>query len=94
MFTSDLCPAGTYLPDDEEFCLSCGRNTFSTEGASSCTPCETGAVANAEKTLCGTFLFLGIVKSNLDNMKMGHYTELNGNYRISYLGVGGSVSII
>jgi hypothetical protein len=57
VFISDLCPAGTYLPDDEEVCLSCEGNTFSTEGAISCTPCETGAVANAEKTRCGTSLF-------------------------------------
>jgi hypothetical protein len=56
-FISDLCPAGTYLSDDEEFCLSCQGNTFSTEGASSCTPCETRTFTNAEKTRCGTFLF-------------------------------------
>jgi hypothetical protein len=41
--------------------LSCEGNTFSTEGASSCTPCQTRTFANAEKTRCGMFLFLGIV---------------------------------
>jgi hypothetical protein len=52
-----IFPAGTYLPDDEEVCLSCEGNTFSTEEAISCTPCETRTFANAEKTRCGTSLF-------------------------------------
>jgi hypothetical protein len=50
---SDLCPAGTYHPDNETFCKLCEGNTISTEGASSCTPCAAGTVANKYKIECG-----------------------------------------
>ena len=55
---SALCPAGTYLPANKTYCLHCEGNKISNEGSSSCTPCETGTVANKEKTECGEFKFI------------------------------------
>ena len=36
-------------------CKKCGKNEISAEGASSCSVCGGGTVANGDKTKCGMF---------------------------------------
>ena len=38
--------------------MLCEGNTIRPEGSSSCTPCETGTLANEEKTECGNLNFI------------------------------------
>ena len=49
------CPAGQYRSADMAECAKCGGNEISTEGASSCTACGSGTVANGDNTKCGMF---------------------------------------
>ena len=59
------CPAGTNRSADQTSCEKCVENTISTEGADSCTPCDTGFLANRNKTKCGTFFTGGKQKLGL-----------------------------
>ena len=43
--------------------MPCEGNTISTEGSSSCTPCETGTVINEERTECGNYQFIQVSKT-------------------------------
>ena len=53
---SDPCPAGQYRSADKTACEKCGENEISPgPGASSCTACRGGNVANGDKTKCGMF---------------------------------------
>ena len=49
----DECKAGTYRRSEHSECQACDGNTFSSAGATSCTDCAEGTVANEDKTKCG-----------------------------------------
>ena len=61
----DQCPVGTYQPANKKYCLRCEGNNISTEGSSSCTPCEAGTVANKKRNECGEFKFIKIFLKRL-----------------------------
>ena len=50
------CTAGHYRNQDMSSCAKCDINTISTAGASSCTDCPAGAVANEDRTECGELI--------------------------------------
>ena len=56
-------------------CQQCPKNTISTAGADSCTPCETGQQANSQKTQCGKQT---IIEKNIhNNEKLSFKISLN-----------------
>ncbi len=58
--TCTACPAGSYCPGgawsfstkEDQGITACTGNTYSTAGASSCTSCSSGQVANSTHTGC------------------------------------------
>ena len=52
---SDPCPAGKYRSGDYTECQQCDENHISEQGAGSCRACQSGTVANDEKTGCGMY---------------------------------------
>ena len=61
--SSAQCPAGTYLDDKASRCIKCPENMITEkEGATSCTPCPLGHIANEERIQCGNYFILGHIK--------------------------------
>ena len=83
---SDQCPAGFYHPANKTYCLRCEGNNISTEGSSSCTPCEAGTVANEKRTECGMFKFTHLTThSSLINRILVQKSKISYSPKFSFV---------
>ena len=78
------CKAGNYRDENQIECQKCVGNTMSEAGASFCTECPEGTLANADKTQCGKLIsmrgYVITLHGDLSTFLLGKNNNLSSLY--------------